>query len=116
MVQHKEFSEEVKSILELLEIGNVTIALESVKHLLSQAPNNPRLQSACAGILIDGGGVVEDIESVNLGVSLIEELLKKSSNPDNIFITNFNYNLSTRHLQKINSRVKGDGEMTFYVS
>jgi hypothetical protein len=94
MAYRREFSDEVKYIMELLETGNVTIALESAKHLLSQAQNNPRLQSACAGILIDGGGVVEDIESVNLGVSLIEELLRKSSTLDEDFITNLNYNLS----------------------
>ncbi len=72
MAQRREFSDEVKYIVELIETGNVTIALESAKHLLCQAQNNPRLQSACASILIDGGSVVEDIESVNLGVSLIE--------------------------------------------
>jgi tetratricopeptide (TPR) repeat protein len=108
MKQQKDFSEELTNIVNFLNIGEVAIALQSAKDLLSEVPNDIALQSACAGIFINGGSWSEDIEWVNLGVSLIEKLIETISDSEKEFIANLKYNLSNGYSEQANLLYKSD--------
>lgn len=78
MINPQDYSKEIDQIQKLLDLGEVYQALNAAKQLLFQEPNNPKLQSYCAGIFIDCGNPLKDIESVRLGITLIENLLEKN--------------------------------------
>lgn len=90
----KDYTEDVGHIVRLLDVGDAATALQAAKQLLSQEPSDPGLQSACAGIFVDCGSALRDIEPVNLGVSLIKALLEKSGNLQAEFRVDLEYNLS----------------------
>ena len=95
----KDYSKEVYQIQNLLELGENYQALDAAKQLLSQEPNNPNLQSCCAGIFIDCGSALKDIKSVNFGVTLIEELLEKAEFQSSPYRVTLNYNLSNGYAE-----------------
>lgn len=90
----KDYSKEIQQIQNLLDMGKIAQALDSAKQVLSQEPNNPDLQSCCAGIFIDCGSALKDIESVNLGIALIEGLLEKDEIQASPYRVVLDYNLS----------------------
>lgn len=94
MTNTKNYPKKINQIKNLLDVGETSQALSAAKQLLSQEPNNPSLQSCCAGIFIDCGSALKDAELVNLGITLIEDIFNKDeaqSSSDRVVL---NYNLS----------------------
>lgn len=108
MSNTKDYSKEIYQIQILLDLGEVYQALDAAKQVLSQEPNNPNLQSCCAGIFIDCGSALKDIKSVNLGITLIEDLLKKDEFQSSSYRVTLNYNLSNGYAE-LASLYRGTG-------
>jgi tetratricopeptide (TPR) repeat protein len=105
MSNTKDYSEEIYQIQNLLDIGEIFQALNAAKQLLSQEPNDKSLQSCCAGIFIDCGSALQDVELVNHGITLIEALLAKDDAQSSHRVI-LNYNLSNGYAELASLRRK----------
>lgn len=94
MSHTKNYSEEIHHIKNLLDVGKTSQALDAAKQLLLEEPNNPSLKSCCAGIFIDCGSALKDADLVNLGITLIEDALKKDEVQSSSYRVVLDYNLS----------------------
>jgi hypothetical protein len=99
MSNTKDYSKKIHQILNLVDMGKIYQALDSAKQVLSQEPNNPNLQSCCAGIFIDCGSALKDIESIKLGITLIEGILKKNEIQSSLDRVILDYNLSNGYAE-----------------
>lgn len=72
----KDCSHDLDDLLKLYQAEEVDQALEKAEFLLSQYSNHIKLQQFCSVIFIDFGTVLKEIEIVNKGVSLLENILK----------------------------------------
>lgn len=91
---NNDYLQEISQIHNLLDSGKIPKVINKTKKLLSQDKNNPYLNYNCAAIFIDCGSIQKDIELINLGVNLIEDILKKDEfqlSPNHSFA---NYTLS----------------------
>lgn len=88
-----QYFEELNQIQSLFNRNEIYQALSLAKHLLSQAPDNPDLQLHCTAIFIDCGSTLKDIEAIELGISLINDLLQKDEFPSHVNQV-LRYNLS----------------------
>ena len=114
MSNAKDYAQEIEQIQNLLDGGEVTQALNATKQILAQEPNNPNLQFCCSGIFIDCGSVLKDIQLVEAGITLIEDLLKGNANQPSLYRGILHYNLSNGYAEigalKRDSNSK-DGEL-----
>lgn len=85
---------EAEQIQDLLNRGQAEQALQSVKLLLAQMPDSLAVRSVCAGILIDCGTALGNLEAVNLGISFIEDILESVSGLSGESLVNLHYNVS----------------------
>jgi tetratricopeptide (TPR) repeat protein len=99
MSNTKDYSKEIHQIKNLLDVGETSQVLDAAKQLLSQDPNNPSLQSCCAGIFIDCGSAFKDAELVNLGINLIKDILNKDEVQSSSYRVVLNYNLSNGYAE-----------------
>ena len=72
----KSYLEEAGQIQDLLNQGKVEHALQSARKLISRHPSNPAVSLICSGVLIDCGTALGVIEPVDLGISVIEDVLE----------------------------------------
>ena len=90
----KSYLEEAGQIQDLLNQGKAEQALQSVQNLISQHLGDPAVSLICSGTLIDCGTALGMIEPVDLGISLIEDMLENLSDLDGKDLATLHYNLS----------------------
>lgn len=91
MTSYLEAAEQIQN---LLNQGKTEQALQNTKQLLTENPGNPAVHSLCSGLLIDCGTALGTPEPVNLGISLIEDILKNLPDLSGNHLVNLHYNLS----------------------
>ena len=75
------YSSTIQQIQECLSNGEATQACNLANHLLSEAPESPEVQFTCSGTFIDCGSDLRNIELIERGISLIEELKGRDDCP-----------------------------------
>ena len=83
-MQEAEIIEEINATCSLIDVGEYQKALEMLKNLESENPNNNMIKLAKVGILIDAGFGLKDSKIIENGISTGEKLLKKLSDTDQI--------------------------------
>ena len=66
----------IQKIDKLWQESRIEEALTEARLLIREFPDHLQIQYCCSTFLIDCGSFLEDIDSVNFGISLIETILE----------------------------------------
>ena len=95
-----DFHNELGEISFLYETGDFEKAVNKAQLLLDKNPNDHNAWSYSAGFFIDIGNVLQNLELVEKGVSLIEKIFKEQPNLDIEIRSGLEYNLSNGYASK----------------
>ncbi|MEL7006497.1 MAG: hypothetical protein AAFN93_27805, partial [Bacteroidota bacterium] len=97
MIDHKDYSTKFEEAVNCLRAGDFHKSIELVREMLLESPTHPELMMSCPGILIDAGNIIGDINSIQLGTSLLEKVLSDIKLDDHQIIGELEYNLSNAY-------------------
>lgn len=100
MKNHKDYSSEFNKAVQFFELEEFEKSIQLVRDMLLESPDNPSLLLSCPGLLINAGNALHDLNSIELGISLIEKLLLEVNQSEVDLIGKLEYNLSNGYSAK----------------